>query len=80
MALKLFLTEIAKSKIDILKKNSLLNVKIAKEVGRSEHAARNYLTLDAKYGVKSKTTGNQSYSKHYSSGNSKKDVIQSNKS
>ena len=59
MARKSFLTEMEKSKIDILKKNSLSNVKIAKEVGRSEHVVRNYFTLGAKYGVKSKTTGNQ---------------------
>ena len=59
---KSFLTEMEKSKIDILKKNSLSNVKIAKEVGRFEHVVRNYLTLGAKYRVKSKTTGNQKLS------------------
>jgi len=58
MSRKAFLTEMEKSKIDILKKNSLSNVKIAKKVGTSEHVIRNYLKLGAKYGVKSKTTGN----------------------
>ena len=84
MARKSFLTEMEKSKIDILKKNSLSNVKIAKEVGRSKHVVRNYLTLGAKYGVKSKTTGNQKLSPravrsiiHQAT---QKDVIQSNKS
>ena len=62
MARKSFLTKMEKSKIYILKKNSLSNVKIAKKVGRSEHAVRNYLTLGAKYGVKSQTTGNQKLS------------------
>ena len=77
-------TEMEKSKIDILKKNSLSNLKIAKEVGRSEHVVQNYLTLSAKYGVKSNTTGNQKLSSravrsiiHQAT---QKNVIQSNKS
>ena len=36
-------------------------MKIAKEIGRSEHVVRNYLKLDQKYGLKPKTKGNQKY-------------------
>ena len=62
--------------------NQLL--KIAK-VGRSEHVVRNYLTLGDKYGVKSKTTGNQKLSPRavfsiIHQATQKKYVIQSNKS
>ena len=57
MARKSFLTEMEKSKIDILKKNSLSNVKIAKEVSRSEHVV--LVTLDQSLCYISKTRLNE---------------------
>jgi len=62
MALKCYLTVIKKVKIDILKKAFSSNVKIAKEIDRSEHVVRNYLKLGKKHGLKPKTKGNQKLS------------------
>jgi len=59
MARKCYVTVIEKAKIDILKKAFTSNVKIAKEIGRSEHVVRNNLKLGQKSGLKPKTKGNQ---------------------
>jgi len=61
MARKCYLTVIEKAKIYILKKAFTSNVKITKEIGRSEHV-RNYLKLGQKYRLKPKTKGNQKLS------------------